>query len=268
MTKEECLNICKKRFKGKVRKVVEEQINNFYKIEESNFKLNPHTYKVGDMVNLTPDHYLHGTGRSDDSHLFLAENGVISKDATGVNTRHGVVYTAGFWRVKEEISLKEYIENYSGIDVVYNDVNKLVPYNKIDKFVEEMRDVDHWLWEAISSMEIRFMPSLSRDINQYGFILNVGSNEAKSLIKNDVNATGYPENIKKYFVGKNLNEKISIRNSFLNRASYIIFGLNKCFVEGLVVGRRVEKDKLSLSEIKKRLPNCYIANLDGKVIMV
>lgn len=74
--------------------------------------------------------------------------------------------------MSSKIKLGEYIKNYSGMDVRFNDKNFLVPYGEMDKFVENMRNIDHWYWEAISSMEIRFMPSLARDINQYGFILN------------------------------------------------------------------------------------------------
>lgn len=52
----------------------------------------------------------------------------------------------------------------------------------------------------------------------------------------------------------------------MNRASYVIFGMNKCFIEGVVIGRKVEKNKKQLDKVKKLFPNCYIANLDGKVV--
>ena len=74
------------------------------------------------------------------------------------------------------------------MDVKYEKSYCLVPYGKLDEFVEKMKDVDHFKWEAESSMEIRFMPSLARDINQYGFILDISSNEAQSLIENDINS--------------------------------------------------------------------------------
>ena len=39
------------------------------------------------------------------------------------------------------------------------------------------------------------------------------------------------------------------------------------FIEGILVGRKIEKDKNVLQEIKELLPWIYICNLDGKVIM-
>ena len=54
--------------------------------------------------------------------------------------------------------------------------------------------------------------------------------------------------------------------TYMNRASYVIFGMNKCFIEGVIVGRKVEKSKTQLDKVKKLFPNCYIANLDGKVV--
>ena len=175
----------------------------------------------------------------------------------------------GLWRVKENISLGEYIKNYSGIIAKYNNINKQVPYGKLDEFVEKMKDIDHWLWKSESAMEIRFMPSLARDINQVGFILNLGAVEAQKLIKNDINGANYNKNISNYFIKKDLKKQNFFNNkdnTFLERASYVIFGINKCFIEGIIVGRKYEKDNTKLEEIKQLFPSCYICNLNGKVI--
>lgn len=118
-------------------------------------------------------------------------------------------------------------------------------------------------------MEIRFMPSLARDINQYGFILDISSDEAKSLVKNDVNSKDFDKKLSPYFGMFKEKDKDKIKKcTFAHRASYIVFGLNKCFIEGIVVGRRVEKDKLALKELKEKFPNCYVCNLDGVVIAI
>ena len=155
------------------------------------------------------------------------------------------------------------------MDVRYEDSWCLVPYKGLDKFIEKMKKIDHFKWEAESSMEIRFMPSLARDINQYGFILDISSDEAKSLVKNDVNSKDFDKKLSPYFGMFKEKDKDKIKKcTFAHRASYIIFGLNKCFIEGIVVGRRVEKDKLALKELKEKFPNCYVCNLDGVVIAV
>ena len=164
----------------------------------------------------------------------------------------------------------EYINNYSGIDVRYDDKNFLVPYKGLDAFVEKMRTTDHWYWESISSMEIRFMPSLARDINQYGFILNIDSAPARELNKHNVNTLEYDRSISKHFNKCFLRRKKDMpklrTETYMNRASYVIFGMNSCFIEGVIVGRRVENDESQLDHIKELFPDCYIANLDGIVI--
>ena len=54
---------------------------------------------------------------------------------------------------------------------------------------------------------------------------------------------------------------------FTDRESAILFGLPSNLIEGILVGREYEKNINILQEIKKYLPNCYICNLDGLVIM-
>ena len=265
----ECKKYSAKKYRGKVRKLVDEQIDSFFKIENSDFILDRHSYKVGDKVILDKHNYLHGIGKNNNVIDFVAENGILSKEATGDLGNHAFQFVVGLWRVKETITLGNYIKNYSGIIAKYNNINRQVPYGKLDDFVEKMKDIDHWLWKAESSMEIRFMPSLARNINQVGFILNLCSNEGKRLLKNDINASDYDKRISNNFIKRELRKKDFFNNkdnSFLERASYVIFGINKCFIEGIVVGRNYEKDSGKLKELKDMFPNCYICNLDGKVI--
>ena len=46
-----------------------------------------------------------------------------------------------------------------------------------------------------------------------------------------------------------------------------MFGLPSSLIEGVFVGRKIEQDKEALNYIKSKLPDCYICNLDGKVII-
>ena len=52
----------------------------------------------------------------------------------------------------------------------------------------------------------------------------------------------------------------------IERAEYIIFGLPKNCIEGILVGRQVEQNDKRLETLKKLFPNSYICNLDGVVI--
>ena len=58
------------------------------------------------------------------------------------------------------------------------------------------------------------------------------------------------------------------RNDFTtNREGAIILGIPSCFIEGILVGRILEHNPEKLAMIKKYFSDCYICNLDGKVIM-
>jgi len=265
----ECKKYSKQKYRGNIRVLVNKQIDKFFEIENSNYKLEQHNYKIGDNVILDKYNYLHGIGKNENAIDFVAENGILSKEATGDLGNHAFQFVVGLWRVKNKITLQDYIKNYSGIIAKYNNINEQVPYGKIDEFVEKMKDVDHWLWKSESSMEIRFMPSLARNINQIGFILDLSSDDARELIKNDINDVNYNKKISNNFIKKDLRKKDFFNNkdnAFLERASYVIFGINKCFIEGIIVGRDYENDNDKLSMLKKKFPNCYICNLDGEVI--
>ncbi|MBQ9318083.1 MAG: hypothetical protein IJR82_00425 [Bacilli bacterium] len=53
---------------------------------------------------------------------------------------------------------------------------------------------------------------------------------------------------------------------FTNREGAILFGISSNLIEGILVGRKYEKDNKILNEIKELLPNCYICSLDGIII--
>ena len=67
---------------------------------------------------------------------------------------------------------------------------------------------------------------------------------------------------------KKFKEDRENRNaSTTDRESAIIFGLPISLIEGIFIGRKTENDINALNYIKEKLPNCYICNLDGKVIV-
>ena len=94
----------------------------------------------------------------------------------------------------------------------------------------------------------------------------------KSLLKGDIlNSDTINDNDVKDFINPNYYEKfIKDRKNkddfFTNRESAILFGIPSNLIEGILVGRKYENNNNILKEIKILLPNCYICNLDGKVI--
>lgn len=61
------------------------------------------------------------------------------------------------------------------------------------------------------------------------------------------------------------NDRLNRNASTTNRESAIMFGLPINLIEGVFVGKNIEKNNKALAYVKSKLPDCYICNLDGKV---
>lgn len=268
MNKEVIITNTKKKFSGELLDIVLKQIDNFFELSESKYQVD-NNYNIGDSVILNDNHILHGIGSHTDIIKIFSERGIISPDFFGTNINHAFCYTSAFWTVDNNILLKDFIKNYSGIVANYNGNYELVPYGELDNFVEKMRNIDHWLWTAESSMEIRFMPSLARDNNQIGFIINTENKIAKRLRKNSVFKDSFKKEYAFEFINENHKQKFikdGFTADFFERADYLIFGIPKNCIEGILVGREYEIDNNILDKLKEYFPNSYICNLDGKVI--
>lgn len=100
-------------------------------------------------------------------------------------------------------------------------------------------------------------------------IIELSKEVYKEIIKRDIFRLDFDKEILKSFVvPKVYNHFINdVRDDFFtNRESAIIFGIPSNFIEGILVGRDYEKNTEKLDYIKNKLSNCYICNLDGKVI--
>lgn len=269
MEKQDYKKIAKKEFKGKALQIVNKQIDDFFEFNNQTFK--NAKCKVDDYVVLNPNTYLHGFGDNLEILDLFAENGLINKDYEQ-GTSHSIHHAVSLWHIKKKIKLKDYIMNYSGMSVKYNGKYEMVPYGGLDKFVEKMKKTPHWAWEAESSMEIRFMPSLAKNEKQLAFIINGRDKCLQSYFSNNLMNVNFDFDIAQCFINFKNEE---IKNAFKNdrhqgdkgRCAYVVFAIPKSLFEGVLVGRKFEKNKKILKHIKQKLPNCYICNLDGKVIV-
>lgn len=270
MEKEDYINVSKKEFKGKTLEIVTKQIDDFYELNNQTFK--NVKYKVGESVILTPNTYLHGFGDKIEILDLFANRGLINKDYEFGASKHFTHHTVSLWHIRKKIKLADYIVKYSGMTVRYESKCEMIPYGQLDKFVEKMRKVPHWLWEAESTMEIRFMPSLARDKNQLAFIINGRDKCLQSYFANNIINDDFDFEIAKDFINFKNEESKEIfkknrNNGDKGRCAYVVFAIPKNLFEGVLVGRKFEKNKKILKHIKEKLPNCYICNLDGKVIV-
>ena len=185
------------------------------------------------------------------------------------------------WDIKEDMLLKDYINNYSGFTITYTigrgpgskEVSELIPYHKFDEYTEKINDDENiWMYWGDQTKEVRFLPSLVANKRQLAFILNMENDLAKELVKLDVWNKELKEETVKPFIDYRYFEKFLIERNNRNaqttdRETAIMFGLPPSLIEGVFVGRILEKDEESLAYIKSKLPDCYICNLDGKVIV-
>lgn len=217
-----------------------------------------------------------------DNFDFILENGFVAVDFTSEPRANKICNSVGMWNIKEDILLKDYINLYSGFTITYSIgrgleavlKSELIPYHKFDGFTEKLNnDESVWTYWGDKTKEVFFIPSLVSDKRQIAFILNIDSDYAKSLAYNDVWNLDFDEDILTSFLDYRYKDKF-INNDRLNRnasttdrESAIMFGLPTTLIEGVFVGKKIENDKKSLEYIKSKLPDCYICNLDGRVII-
>ena len=278
MKKIDYINDAKNRFSGKASEIVLNQIELFYK---DNKIIDKTKYSVGDDVFLKKGTFMHGIFPGKDVFDYTVDNGFIAIEFSDNSRKNKISNSVGMWNIKEDILLKDYIYNYSGFTITYTigrgpgskHVSKLVPYHKFDEVTEKINDDEEiWQYWGDKTKEVSFLPSLVANKRQIGFILNTSSEYAKELLKADVWNTKLDEKTLESFLDyryypKFLELRFNRDASTTDRESAIIFGLPASLIEGVLVGRKIENDISKLNYIKSKLPDCYICNLDGKVIV-
>lgn len=276
MNKQNYIEYAKKTFQGKALELVLNNIELFYKNE----KIEKNKYQVGEEVKLKKGTYMHGIPGLLDNFDWIVENGFISNDFTEENIHNKIRHSIGMWVIQKDCLLQEYIKNYSGFTITYTigrgpgskEVTKLIPYHKFDEETEKINnDENIWMYWGDQTKEIRFMPSLVSNKRQIAFILNMESDYAKEMIKKDVwNIELVEKELKEFldyrYYENFLKERVNRTAQTTDRESAIMFGLPATLIEGILVGRKLEQDKDSLKHIKEKLPDCYICNIDGKII--
>ena len=277
--KDKYINNAINRFSGNARDILLKQIELFYDVDN---QVTKNRYNIGDDVKLKKGTFIHGIFGELENFDFTIENGFISTDFTSEARPNKINNSVGMWNIQDDMMLKEYINQYSEFTISYSigrgpgskTISKLIPYHKFDEITEEINNNDEiWSYWGEQTKEVRFIPSLVSNKRQIAFILNMDSDYAKKLAYNDVwNLDFDKETVKSFldyrYIEKFINEDRIKRDVVTtDRESAIMFGLPINLVEGVFVGRKIEKDNKALNYIKSKLPDCYVCNLDGKVIV-
>ena len=275
MNKEKYIQILKDRIDDEsIRNIIINQIENYYDAIK-NFKPIYHNYKKGDRVYLTKGTLLHGTYKNLDGLKQIVKEGLISNlTITGRASKYN--YTVGVWKLKKDYYLKDYIDFYSGATIMYclfnnKNITEVIPYSKMNDLLSFVSKFDSRMWVMEQTKEARFLPSLVQDYVQVGIIFNGNNKYIQKMFNYDILSLDFDEEDVRNFVSssyydKFIKERKNKNDFFTDRESAIVFGIPSIFIEGILVGRKYEKDDIILDEIKKLLPNVYICNLDGVVI--
>ncbi|MDO5002671.1 MAG: hypothetical protein Q4E39_00370 [bacterium] len=267
--------------KEKTRNLFKKQTDLYLEFK-NNHQISKHKYSFGDLVKLDKGMFMRGEGAlaeiDEEKIKFISENGFISPDIIyEFNSNQKTPLCIPIWNIQKDMYLKDYINIYSGATLEYTvksenykKYTSLIPYKKIEETIESLRNKEYWMWRCEQTKEIRFMPSLAKDDPkvQIAFIMDV--RDGKDLIKNDIFNLNFDKDVLKDFIKDFfINDFIyAERNDFTtNREGAIILGIPSCFIEGILVGRILEQNPEKLAMIKKYFSDCYICNLDGKVIM-
>ena len=273
--REEYVIIAEERLgKNASRKMIR-QINRYYDAIQHDIEIN--RYKKGDMVKLEKGTLLHGTYKNIEGLAKIVEEGLIA--SWFIDGRLSKYPSSiGVWNIKKDIMLKDYVNYYSGGTVrYYNQVDdkketEVIPYDKMNSFIDEIKDKGYLAWMMEQTKEARFLPSLVQNQVQIGIIFNGNNEYTNNMVKGDILEPKYINDKEvKEFVNESyyetfIKERKKKDDFFTNRESALLFGLPTNLIEGILVGREYEIDQARLDYIKYLLPDCYICNLDGIVI--
>ena len=285
MDKQAYIEICNKIAEPAKSKMIE-QIENFYQLQS--LQLNNEKYSVGENVVLKKDTFLHGFGSNTDILKTYATQGLISREFMFDEKKDKKIkYCVSLWHIHKKIALADYINLYSGMTFFFNKYKcEIVPYKELDKYVETLRHENYFSINAETTMEARFLPSLQKDgklpkkyqdgkidfCRQLAFIINGRDKNCQRLAKNNLLDDSLPLDVVFELMRMKNQDHIEMfkkkRRIYEDeRIAYLLFGLPANMIEGVFVGRLYENNKKVLSLIQELLPNRYICNLDGKVII-
>lgn len=277
MNKEEYIKIVKSKLSGKPKKIMLEQIENYYDAKNSEY-ISQNRFEKGENVLLKKGTLLHGTYKNIEGLKSILDDGLISSWFTdGRLSKYPS--SVGVWHLKEECLLKDYINFYSGGTIEYKNFDgkiiktSVIPYNEMKNIMNVIDTDQCFRWYIEQTKEARFMPSLVQNVVQIGIIFDGDNEYIKELLKydilnqNNINDKNVKKFVNPYYYKKFIKDRLNKDDFFTDRESAILFGIPANFIEGILVGRTYENDKNILEEIKLLLPNCYICNLDGKVII-
>ena len=271
ITKEMAIAKANDYFTGDILDLFIKQINMFYDFDYKCYS----NYNIGDKVMLDFNCLIHGSRVSVNDLINIKEFGLISSEfLNDYKANKKKPFVVEFWKITEDISLKDFIDKYCGVTIEVKGNGGSVIKQIISSFADVEKNIlnldnyrDYIIYQ---NQEQRFMPNKFNKNSTMAFIVRDDDIKHK-FIKNDIFDLEFNQDIVKAILPEWFYEKYMKTREFDNyetgRERAILFGVPECFIEGIVVCKDIENDLDSLNKIKSAFPNCYICNIDGEVIL-
>lgn len=244
-------------------------------IEEEKFDAKD--YSIGDDVFLEKGTLLHGIKSFNIEKIKgIKKNGFLFGEYFGKEVAQQK-YCVCFWVMNDKTSIKEYVNKYSSETIhLQNRITKkykqiYIPFSYDVRDRQKMfKSINNFIYSinfVRDSKENQFLPSLNKTDDYIGFILrNSFTDKIKEYDIYDGNLSTNELSVflPEWVINKTIKKKIPTHT---DHEIAVLYGLPSNIIEGIIVGRLVESNKDSLKSIKTIFPNCYICNIDGKVIL-
>lgn len=252
------------------KKLFIEQVKLFYEYNNSCYS----ECKLGDSVRLSKNNLIHGSRAKLAELEIISKIGLISSEFySDFNFQKKKPYVVELWDIKEDITLEDWIKKYTGVTIDYKNRNgeifksEICPLDDIKKSINETKNFRDYI--IYQNQEQRFLPNDYIDNNaDLAFIIEFDDKD--KLVKNDIFNINFDKKILKDILPKWYYEKYMKNRNFDNyetkREKGIIFGVPISMFKGIIVSRNKEKDNEYLNTLSTLFSNCFICNLDGKVI--
>lgn len=167
-------------------------------------------------------------------------------------------FVVELWQVNENISLKDWLNKYTGLTVEFYDKSGLI-YKRIITPIDNLKSIikkesGYRNYIIYQNQEQRFLPNeLNNNECSVSFIAKYSNDDL--LIKNDIFNTRFSKEISRKILPSWYFEKYIVNRDFDNnetgREKAILFGVPVSMIEGIIVSDKLKKNKeyLKISEL-------------------
>lgn len=272
MNKETLKKIIEEKFKNSATKeLFIKQVDNYFKYNDNNIN----RYQEGENVVLTKNSLIHGSRIEPENISMIKENGLIASEFyVTENVVKKKPYIVEFWNVEKDMTLREFIKVRAGVTIEFLDKDGNIQndiLSSIDDISQNLKQIkDYRDFVIYQNQEQRYVPNEYYNNSTMAFIINNDTDKKNLILKNDIfsnefNRTILEEILPKWYIEKYIDGEFDIHET--GREKGIIFGIPAGLIEGILVNNDIKEDNKSLSYIHEVFPNCYICDINGKVII-